>query len=112
MNRKVHEKTDGYKMNYLVYFPDDIKDLPLIVFLHGAGERGDKWDHLFRHGLAKLLNEGRAYPAVVLCPQCPAQFIWNNVVADLKEIIDAVIKEYGIQRDRVLLTGSSESLQR
>ncbi len=107
MNRKVYEKKDGYKMNYLVYFPDDVKDLPLIVYLHGAGERGDKWEHLFRHGLARLLNEGREYPAVVLCPQCPAPFIWNNVVADLKEIIDSVVAEYGIKRDRILLTGSS-----
>ncbi len=94
-------------MNYLVAHPNHFRDLPLLVYLHGAGERGRCAEHLYRHGIPRLLREGREYPAVVLCPQCPGPFIWNNMVKELKELIDRVAAEYGILRDRIVLTGSS-----
>ncbi len=94
-------------MNYGVAYPDNYKDLPLLVYLHGAGERGTQFDHIYLHAIPKLLREGREFPAVVLYPQCPAPFIWNNMVKELKEIIDIVVKEYDIKPDRILLTGSS-----
>ncbi len=46
-----------YDMNYMVHYPDNTKDLPLIVYLHGAGERGKNISHLFRHGIPKLISE-------------------------------------------------------
>ena len=52
----------------------------LIVQLHGAGERGKNFDHIYRHGIPKLLKEGRTFDAVVLFPQCPGEYIWNNMV--------------------------------
>jgi predicted peptidase len=94
-------------MNYAVAFPDDTKDLPLLIYLHGAGERGKNFDHVYRHGIPKLIKEGKEFPVVVLFPQCPAGFIWNNMVKELKSLIDSVMEEYGIQKDRVVLTGSS-----
>ena len=107
MNIKTYLSTDENKMNYSVAFPDNYKDLPLIVYLHGAGERGKTFEHVFRHAIPKLIKEGREINAVVLIPQCPAQFIWNNMVKELKTIIDDVAKEYGILKDRIVLTGSS-----
>ena len=44
---------------------------------------------------------------VVLCPQCPANNVWDNVAEKLKNTIDAVVAEYGIKKDRIVLTGSS-----
>ena len=95
------------KMNYGVYTPENYNELPLIVYLHGAGERGEEFSHLERHGISRLLSEGKEYPAVILTPQCPAQFVWDNVVTELKEIIDLVVSEYGIKEDRISITGSS-----
>ena len=97
-------------LNYRVYTPEKTADPPLLVYLHGAGERGDtpdKLDHLLRHGIPKLINEGRRLPAVVLCPQCPTNAVWDNIVFAVKALIDTVAKEYGILSDRILLTGSS-----
>ena len=94
-------------MNYGVAYPDNYKDLPLLVYLHGAGERGAQFDHIYLHAIPKLIREGREIPAVVLYPQCPAPFNWNNMGKELKEIIDIVVKEYDIKPDRILLTGSS-----
>ena len=94
-------------MNYGVYFPDNYTDLPLMIYLHGAGERGLKYDHLNRHAISKLIAGGREYEAVVLAPQCPEDCVWDNVVKDLKKIIDKVVEEYGIKADRICITGNS-----
>ncbi len=96
-----------FGMNYKVFYPDVYKDLPLIVYLHGAGERGTDASHLYRHAIPKLINEGREIPAVVVAPQCPAKFVWDNVVERLKGIIDSVAAEFEIKADRISITGSS-----
>ena len=44
---------------------------------------------------------------MVLCPQCPAEYVWDNVVERVKGIIDAVAAEFRIEKDRICLTGSS-----
>ena len=97
-------------MNYRVYAPEDTRALPLLVYLHGAGERGDtpdKIDHILRHGIPRLIAEGREIPAVVLCPQCPTNAVWDNIVFAVKALIDRVTAEHHISPDRILLTGSS-----
>lgn len=99
--------SDNDQMNYGVAIGKITADTPLLVYLHGAGERGRNFDHIYRHGIPKLIKEGREIDAVVLFPQCPAPFIWNNMVKELKCLIDCVAAEYGISRDRILLTGSS-----
>ena len=106
MTIKTHLSNDD-QMNYAVAFDDDCAAKPLLVYLHGAGERGKNFDHIYRHGIPKLIKEGLQINAIVLFPQCPAAFIWNNMVKELKTLIDEVVREYGIQKDRILLTGSS-----
>lgn len=108
MIRKDHfAKDNDFGMNYIVYHPENYENLPLLIYLHGAGERANNIEHLHRHGVPKLISEGREYPAVVLCPQCPGEFVWCNVVRDVKRLIDKVVKDYNIQKDRICITGSS-----
>ena len=97
-------------LNYRVYTPNEGTELPLLVYLHGAGERGDTpdvLDHILGHGIPKLLSEGREIPAVVLCPQCPTNAVWDNIIFEARALIDRVTAEYHISPDRILLTGSS-----
>ena len=96
-----------FGMNYMIFYPDEYKDLPLIVYLHGAGERGKNISHLYRHGIPKLIKEGRKIDAVILCPQCPEQYVWDNVIEKTKKIIDCVTEEFKIKEDRICITGSS-----
>lgn len=95
------------EMNYFVAHPERYEGLPLLVYLHGAGERGRNIEHLYCHGVARMVKEGHDIPAVVLCPQCPAFFIWNNMVKEVKALIDLVAEKYKVNRDRIVLTGSS-----
>ena len=95
-------------MNYWLFLPNNYKEkLPLIVYLHGAGERGRNVEHLARHGLAKLLTEGMEIDAAVLIPQCPADCVWDNLPHSLKTLIDEVADKYKIDVKRITVTGSS-----
>ncbi len=100
---------NGFDMNYIIYTPEteSLEELPLLVYLHGAGERGLKIDHLPRYAFPRIIESGREYNAVILCPQCPCEFVWDNVAAKLKAIIDKVAAEYKIKPDRIAITGSS-----
>ena len=108
MNCKIYNYNENeFSMNYGVFYPDEYKELPLLVYLHGAGERGEVFEHLYRHAIPKLINDGREIPAIVLCPQCPRWAVWDNVVDRVKGIIDKVAEEYGVKKDRISITGSS-----
>ena len=107
--KRLMVEQDGSMLGHMLYIPKNMSaEMPLLVYLHGAGERGDKLEHVERHGVPYLIkNEGVEIPAVVLCPQCPPQFVWNNIVTDVKLLIDKVAEDYGIKKDRICITGSS-----
>ncbi|MET3880558.1 dienelactone hydrolase family protein [Chitinophaga sp. OAE865] len=71
----------GDTLQYRLLLPanyDRHKKYPLIVFLHGAGERGRDNEAQLKHGGAMFLRDTiRAnYPAFVLFPQCPDNQTW------------------------------------
>lgn len=78
---------------------------PLLLFLHGAGERGDSLAGVGVHGPLKERRAGRDLPFVVVAPQVPAGGRWTTgrVVAAL----DDALARYRIDADRVYLTGLS-----
>lgn len=70
---------DGYSLNYCVYEPEDLdkdKDLrPLVIFLHGAGERGSDNESQLKNAILKVVGDGKDNEwskAVVVAPQCPS----------------------------------------
>lgn len=99
---------DRGELGYILSAPDVWdRELPFLIYLHGAGERGTVLEHLQRHAIPKMIHAGVQIPALVLCPQCPAGYVWNNVVRELKSLIDRIAVEYRIKPDRICLTGSS-----
>ncbi len=114
MTESIFSAANGqFDIGYYVYLPKDYskdKRYPLIVFLHGAGERGNGKDELHKinkHGLAKYASEGMDIPAILLCPQCPERIVWNNIVFELKALIDKTAKEYNADMSRITITGAS-----
>ena len=81
---------------------------PLIVQLHGAGERGNGTDveKVEVHGFANCLKDVER-DCVVVMPQCPATTFWAARVESIVRFIEQVIQEYDIDKDRVYLTGLS-----
>jgi Predicted peptidase len=79
--KKRFTTNSGYELNYRVLYPANYepgKQYPLILFLHGSGERGNDNEAQLVHGGDLLAsNENRTnYPAIVIVPQCPAESSW------------------------------------
>ncbi|MBN2851812.1 MAG: prolyl oligopeptidase family serine peptidase [Clostridia bacterium] len=109
---KTFEKEIVKKINmeYLLYLPKDYqesKKWPLVLFLHGAGERGHDLRLLKRHGIPKLIEEGANFPFIAVSPQCPADFWWNELFEELSLLIDEMKNDYSIDDTRIYLTGLS-----
>lgn len=96
---------------YSVKIDERVKDLekrPLLIFLHGAGERGRSHEVLHRGGLTPHIESGKAsLPCVWVCPQCPENVTWVNLAHMLVEFIEFIIEEYRIDREKISLTGLS-----
>lgn len=109
---QTYEK-DSAKLDYLLYLPPDYakdadKKWPLIVFLHGSGERGTDVQLVKKHGPPKIVEDkdsplGARF--VVISPQCPPKEHWN--VEELNGLLDSILDKYHIDKDRIYLTGLS-----
>jgi predicted peptidase len=98
----------GYR--YLLSLPESYQDdpsqkWPLLVFLHGAGERGDDLNLLKNHGPPKLIEAGKKFEAIVVSPQVPESNIWNAHA--VKALVDDLIKSHRVDTSRIYLTGIS-----
>lgn len=70
-------------LRYRILYPENYKSsktYPLIVFLHGAGERGTDNEAQLSHGGALFLKDSlrKQFPAIVIFPQCPPDSFWNR----------------------------------
>ncbi|MCB1230549.1 MAG: prolyl oligopeptidase family serine peptidase [Verrucomicrobiae bacterium] len=104
--------TKELSLNYLLQLPEGYdapenasKKWPLLVFLHGAGERGNDLELLKKHGPPKLIEAGKKFPAIVISPQCPTDGWWPE--EPVMELIDHAEKEFRVDSDRIYLTGLS-----
>ena len=103
-------KTVSATVNYLLYLPTGYdakadKRWPLILFLHGAGERGTNIWKVATHGPLKHVTADSAFPFIVLSPQCPEQQVWSKDV--LLALLDEAMAKYAVDTRRVYLTGLS-----
>jgi len=104
----------GATVGYYTYLPDahylhPAERFPLLVFLHGVGERGNGTTELTRvlaHGPPKLINLGEDFPFIVVSPQLPVtQGAWPVALVD--EIIARARAETRVDSARIYLTGLS-----
>jgi predicted peptidase len=102
--------TRTVSLNYLLFLPPDYKPTgdgkwPLMIFLHGAGERGTNLSAVAVHGPPKLVKTRRDFPFVLVSPQCPSGQRWQDDA--LLALIDEVIATRNIDTNRIYLTGLS-----
>lgn len=106
--------TQTVSLNYLLYLPEGYaeapaKSWPLVLFLHGAGERGTDLEKVKIHGIPKLIAEGKEFPFIAVSPQCPDGIWWDHAStqAALYELILEMQQEYRVDPKRIYLTGLS-----
>src|SRR5690606_20652308 len=99
-------------LHHLLYLPPEYDPAgnerwPLLLFLHGAGERGQDLEKLKAHGPPKLIASGRHLPFVVVSPQCAGYPDgWWDPRA-LSALLDDVIARFLIDEERIYVTGMS-----
>lgn len=102
---------EGGPRKFVVYVPRDYsadKAWPMIVFLHGAGERGDDGLIQSEVGLGNAIRRHESwFPAIVVMPQCPTGKFWDSALPAIEGAIKQTETEYKIDADRVYLTGLS-----
>mgnify|MGYP001184942615 CR=1 FL=1 len=132
--KREYVSQEGSVLPYRILFPenyDKTKKYPLLLVLHGAGERGRDNEKQLFHGAKLFLDSTvrKKYPAIVVFPQCPEDSYWSSVVIDrnkmplslhfdysrsittpLRDAISLVKKlsdEEAVDTDRVYITGLS-----
>jgi len=95
---------------YLLCLPKEFGKIserrwPVLLFLHGSGERGTDLDLVKRHGPPKLIEEGQDFDFIVVSPQCPQNEDWSVDVLDA--LLGEIIQTYTVDEDRIYLTGLS-----
>lgn len=119
---------------YRILFPENYdrnKKYPLILLLHGGGERGSDNEKQLTHGAGLFLNENnrRQYPAIIVAPQCPADAYWAAANIDrsttpfqinldygaepqwplvaANELVKKIADEEAVDKSRIYITGLS-----
>ncbi len=94
---------------HLIYLPDgydkDQRPWPLILFLHGSGERGTDPSILENWGPRGYIHQGHPLPFIVVSPQCPPHEWWNP--ARLARLLDQLSATYRVDPKRIYVTGLS-----
>ncbi len=98
---------DGYR--YQLFLPreaeSDTQGWPLMIFLHGSGERGADIDKMKVHGPPKRADTDPDFPFILISPLLPAEEDWD--LTKLKRILDHAVRTLPVDPDRTYLTGLS-----
>jgi len=125
----VNDGLDGYRIPYVLYLPADYDEngsYPVLLFLHGADERGDDNERQLFHCVDELYDTRPALmdETIFLLPQCPADEQWvdwpwtdgcysadeipeSRALSTVMEILDKVLTGYACDTDRVYIMGIS-----
>lgn len=107
------DETKTEVVKYLLFLPSDESaktdaGYPLLLFLHGAGERGDNIEAVKRHGPAKYCDDPEAaktWRFITVSPQVKGNRFWSP--QQLRVLLDQICDEYPVDRSRIYVTGLS-----
>lgn len=132
--KRTYTSATGHTLPYRILFPENYdrsKKYPVVLFLHGAGERGNDNEKQLTHGAKLFLTpENRKnFPAIIIFPQCPAESYWGSVTIDRTKtpftfdfdytrpepeplrmaiaLVKQIRAEEGVDKKRIYITGLS-----
>lgn len=123
----INDKGDTLRYRMLTPDYDTLRKYPMVIFLHGAGERGDDNELQLKWGVLNFSSdeEMARHPSFVLVPQCPKNLDWANFtrykgstemqlnpepakpMALLMELVHQLMKKFPIDTNRIYITGLS-----
>src|SRR5688572_2494957 len=132
--KREYDFAEGKKLPYRILYPENYdrnKKYPLLLLLHGGGERGNDNEKQLAHGAKLFLKEDnrKNFPAIIIAPQCPEDTYWASVKIDrtkqpfaiefdysaapnwpltaANELVKKMISEESVDKSRVYITGLS-----
>ena len=125
-SEKLTYKNSNTTLPYRLVLPenyDDAKEYPVIVFFHGAGERGNDNVLQFFH-CVQYIHDNAPEPCIIIAPQCPTNHQWvdtpwvngaysidavpeSNEMKAVVELIANVSAKYSVDSDRIYAAGIS-----
>jgi len=111
MSFKVEVRKDVFlESKFLLYLPDGYdkygeKKWPLLLFLHGSGERGEWLELVKKYGPPNLIEFGKSFPFIVVSPQCPEEERWSVEVLDM--LLDEMVERFHVDENCIMVTGLS-----
>ena len=97
------------KLRYIVRYPEGFsKDdkRPALIFLHGAGTRGNDMEKLRDNVFFELIEKHQNFPFVIFAPLC-TENTWFDLFEHLKELVKTIAKLSYVDEKRIYLTGNS-----
>lgn len=125
---ETYKNSGGDSIPYRFLYPDNdpTRKYPLVIFLHGSGERGNDNNAQLKWGVMNFASDEnmKKYPAYVIAPQCPQNMGWANTTRGkngeivlqstptkpmqlVLELIDTMIKKFNVDTNRIYITGLS-----
>ncbi|MFT4847528.1 MAG: putative peptidase [Sediminicola sp.] len=116
---------NGDTLNYrqLISDYDPISKYPLVIFLHGSGERGDDNEAQLKWGVLNFASDQnmKMHPSIIIAPQCPENMSWGNFSSEdmslqdspsepmklLIELINQAVLKMPVDINRIYITGLS-----
>ncbi len=104
-SQKINFNEEMFK--YYVYYPNVVKkNMPVLVFLHGIGERGNNLADIEKYALPKYLNEFDI-PYIVIAPQCHENNFWDYHLRDVEKVLEIEYKNFEFDKNNIFVLGSS-----
>ena len=97
------------ELKYVVKYPDNYKEgekFPVLIFLHGAGTRGNDIGKLYTNPFFQLIEAHTDLPFVIIAPLCQEN-TWFDVFEKLQLLVKDVLKLSYADNDRIYLMGAS-----
>jgi predicted peptidase len=125
LEKKTFTDAKGKTLPYRLMVPEKVAEgqkYPLVVFLHGAGERGTDNEKQLVHGIKDFSSpeHRKKYPCFLIAPQCPKEDKWGDWTVKagmlpeptepgrlVLELIDGMVKEHAVDTKRIYITGLS-----
>jgi len=128
-SKEKYSNGKGDTLNYRMLFPDadTLRRFPLVIFLHGSGEKGTDNEAQLKWGVGNFATSQAMsmHPCFVIAPQCPPKQEWANTIENknektkqlqpmaskpmelLIELIHQLITKFKIDSNRIYITGLS-----
>lgn len=98
------------ELKYDLFVPENYtakEKMPLMLFLHGAGERGDDLNQVRKWGPPKLVKKRKDFPFILISPQCPRNAWWTAKADALAKLVDEVAGKLSVDKKKMYCTGLS-----